>query len=41
MLPGTDDRLLTILRTALAVSQPERYPTATALEAALRGWLAG
>lgn len=40
-LPGVDDRLLTVVRTALAVAQAERYPTAAALEADLRHWLAG
>lgn len=39
-LPGTDDRLLSILRTALAVPRVERYPTASALETALLAWLA-
>ncbi len=39
-VPDTDDRLLTILCTALAVEQRERYPTADALETDLRHWLA-
>lgn len=40
VLPGTDDRLLEILRTALAVSRAERYPTAAALGDELTSWLA-
>jgi eukaryotic-like serine/threonine-protein kinase len=40
-VPGSDDKLLTILRTALAVDTRDRYPTAGALEFDLRRWLAG
>ena len=40
VLPGTDDRLLTVLRTALAVQQADRYPTAAAFGDDMNDWLA-